>query len=410
MEEDKTSQVNSGVAVHEETPSDPEELKSSDHGFATNTDQLPKGYYRSVYFWGTWVASTMCLASGAAGFTYIGPILSQINASIGPDKNIIWVALVYNLGLGVGLLLVGRITDIFGRRWFFIAASILGLIGSIIAATASSVTVLIIGETMIGLASSAGLSYSLVLGEMIPMKQRFAYNASVYVFAISTTGLGAVIAQAFVLYTTPGWRWCYYLCIIYNTIAGITFFLFYFPPNFRQKWETESRLNLVRHFDYLGTLLFIAGLVLFLLGLSWGGTVYPWKSVKVIASIVVGFCCLVAFGLWETFADLKEPLLPVHLLKNTYYVATVMLLGLGATVYYAFAIYWPMMVTTVYSKGDLMSDGWVSTTLGCGIIGGTLAGGFLAEKIGKVQWQCGVVITLAGIFLAGESPHSHTDL
>jgi hypothetical protein len=50
--------------------------------------------------------------------------------------------------------------------------------------------------------------------------------------------------------------------------------------------------------DYLGIVLFIAGLVLLLLGISWGGGKYPWKSGAVIAPIVIGFLLLVAFGFW----------------------------------------------------------------------------------------------------------------
>jgi len=390
--------------VEEENVTPRELLTSSTLGnsFATTSQQLPKGYYTSPRFIGSWFATTMCLASSAGGFTFVSPILPQINADLGPDASIIWVALVYNLGLSVGLLLMGRITDLFGRRWFYIGASILGLIGSIVAATAKNIPVLIGGGTLIGLSSAAGLSYPSLLGELVPMKYRFAANASVYIFAIPTTGLGAAIGTSFYLYTAAGWRWCYYVCIILNSTAGICFFLFYHPPTFNMKWENKSRMEIVKHFDYIGTLLYVAGLTIFLLGLSWGGAVYPWASVKVIVCIVVGFVCLVGFALWETFAPLREPLFPVILLKNRHYVASVLLLGLGANMYYAFAVYWPQMVTTIYTNGDPMWGGWISSILGCGILVGTFAGGALGGRLGKVKWQGFTVIGLAGIFLAGE--------
>jgi len=38
------------------------------------------------------------------------------------------------------LCLVGRLSDIFGRRWFFILGNFFALIGCIICATAQSVT------------------------------------------------------------------------------------------------------------------------------------------------------------------------------------------------------------------------------------------------------------------------------
>ncbi|KIW86738.1 uncharacterized protein Z519_12651 [Cladophialophora bantiana CBS 173.52] len=40
---------------------------------------------------------------------------------------VLWLALVYTLGLAVGPGLMGRITDIFGRRWFMVRAKLLGL-------------------------------------------------------------------------------------------------------------------------------------------------------------------------------------------------------------------------------------------------------------------------------------------
>jgi hypothetical protein len=42
------------------------------------------------------------------------------------------------------------------------------MIGSIVAATANSVEVVIGGEVLIGLGATAGLSYTTVLGELVP--------------------------------------------------------------------------------------------------------------------------------------------------------------------------------------------------------------------------------------------------
>ena len=50
--------------------------------------------------------------------------------------------------------------------------------------------------------------------------------------------------------------------------------------------------------DYGGILLFTAGMLLFLMGLSWGGSLYPWKSAHVIATLVVGLVLLVGFILY----------------------------------------------------------------------------------------------------------------
>ena len=50
--------------------------------------------------------------------------------------------------------------------------------------------------------------------------------------------------------------------------------------------------------DFGGIILFTAGLLLFLMGLSWGGSLYEWKSAHVISTLVVGFTTSVAFVLY----------------------------------------------------------------------------------------------------------------
>jgi MFS-type transporter involved in bile tolerance (Atg22 family) len=118
--------------------------------------------------------------------------------------------------------------------------------------------------------------------------------------------------------------------IVVNFLSGLLFFLFYFPPTFEMKFHNRTVKQQVKEFDYLGTFLFVCGFVLFLLGLSWGGSVYPWKSVNVLTTLLIGFAVLVAFALWEMLGNPKEPLLPLHLFKNFGWVVACILLGLGA--------------------------------------------------------------------------------
>jgi MFS family permease len=71
-------------------------------------------------------------------------VLGIINADIGPDPRYVWISLVYNVVLGVMFLIVGRLSDIFGRRYFMIGGAVMGCLGAIICATAKSVPVLVI--------------------------------------------------------------------------------------------------------------------------------------------------------------------------------------------------------------------------------------------------------------------------
>jgi hypothetical protein len=71
---------------------------------------LPKGYFRSVYFWGSLIAIGTSVMSGVGGFSFIAPILSFIDADIGPSPDLTWVALTYTLTGAIGLMIVGRLS------------------------------------------------------------------------------------------------------------------------------------------------------------------------------------------------------------------------------------------------------------------------------------------------------------
>ncbi|KAF4944059.1 hypothetical protein FGADI_12941 [Fusarium gaditjirri] len=103
------------------------------HGYGVapiEEKQLPKGYYYSIPLLGTFFAIALGLTCGAGAFAMIAPVLGAFNAEIGPSANITGVAIVYILTLGTGSLLVGRLTDLFGRRWFFVGGSLLAVIGT----------------------------------------------------------------------------------------------------------------------------------------------------------------------------------------------------------------------------------------------------------------------------------------
>jgi MFS family permease len=221
------------------------------HGFALESEELPRGYFRTLGFIGTFFAVGMNLASSTAGFALVAPVLGQIDVALGPSASITWLAYVYTICLAIGLLLVGRLSDLFGRRYFFVVGTALGVVGAIIGSTAKTIPVLIGGQTLIGLSACTGYSYAFVIGEIVPIKYRFLANAVVFAFSVPTAGFGAAVSEAFILYTTAGWRWVYYLLIILNGVACALYAIFYFPPTFEEKHDGRV-LEWIKNFDYVG--------------------------------------------------------------------------------------------------------------------------------------------------------------
>jgi MFS family permease len=372
------------------------------HGFATDVEHVSPGYFTSKYFLGSYAAACMSFLGGLGGFGLIAPVLNEIDVAIGPSPNIIWVALIYTLGLAVGLALMGRITDIFGRRWFLVGGSLLGTIGAIVCSRANSIPTLIGGELLVGIAGTVAYSFGFVVSELVPMQYRFLSAAGLFAFALPTNGFGPAISTAFILHTKAGWRWCYYFLIIVNGITTLLWFFFYYPPNFHMKHTNETMIHVLKKFDYVGAVMFVAGVTLFLIGLSWGGSVYPWTDAHVVATIVVGGILMICLIIYNAMVPLEDPFVPLYLFKQRGYFASMMLLALGATVYYTFAVIWPSMVTVVYANGDAVWAGWVSCIIGLGISAGEIIGGTCARFVGKVRYQCLVAIASATIFLGGE--------
>ncbi|KAF2261286.1 MFS general substrate transporter [Lojkania enalia] len=375
---------------------DEDDIKGRD--FTVSDSELPKGYFTSANFLGSMFAIGLSFGCGVGGFGLAAPVLSFINADIGPDPNLSWVALSYLLTNSVGLMLVGRLSDLFGRRWFFIGGNALATLGCIVAAVAPDIPGLIAGETLIGLGAASQLSYAFAISELVPTTYRFLAQAWVFAWAIPSSGFAPAIAYAYIFQTSVGWRGIFYLLIALNGSCTLAWYFFYKPPTFNMKHSSSTKRQFLLDFDYIGTLLFTMGLLLFLMGISWGGTLHPWNSAHVIVTIVVGFVSLVAFFCWEAWGNLKEPLLPMHLLKNMPWNVTVLLWSLGAAVYYALAIIWPSMVAVLYADGHgVMWAGWVSCISNSGILFGEFVGAFFKKK---TNIQIIVVFFIGSVFLA----------
>jgi MFS family permease len=203
--------------------------------------------------------------------------------------------MVWTLSTAVSFVLVGRLSDLLGRRWFFVGGNAIGLIGTIVGATAQSVPTLIGANCLIGVAAAVQLSFAVVISELVPNKWRGYGIGALFFSSMPFAAFGPVIARSFILHIAAGWRWSYYLNIIVAGIATVLFFFFYHPPTYSMLHTKHSKKSIFKMLDLGGLVMFTTGLVIFLIGVSWGGTVYPWKSGKVIGMIVGGAMLLVVF-------------------------------------------------------------------------------------------------------------------
>jgi hypothetical protein len=133
------------------------------------------------------------------------------------------------------------------------------------------------------------------------------------------------VARTFYENTALQWRWCYILGVIVNCLAVILYLFFYYPPTYEMLHiGGKSKLKQLKTLDWLG---------IFLIGMNWGGSSYPWKSGHVLGTLFASFLTLVGFYFWEAYSGLEYPLIPMRLVKNIEYNANIAYASLGAVVY-----------------------------------------------------------------------------
>lgn len=97
-------------------------------------------------------------------------ILTLISA--GPSTSYVWIAtgdLVASAASGV---LIGRLSDIFGRRILFLVGGVLALVGTLVSALGQNIPTMIAGGVIIGLAAAARQNAFAAIGEIVPKKSR----------------------------------------------------------------------------------------------------------------------------------------------------------------------------------------------------------------------------------------------
>ncbi|KAL0566658.1 hypothetical protein V5O48_015343, partial [Marasmius crinis-equi] len=203
----------------------------------------------------------------------------------------------------------GGVAEIFGRQPALITAlGIFGL-GSVLCGTARNTTWGIIGRTVQGIGSGAiqSLSY-IIVSDLVSLQERGTYNAILgLAWAVAAT-VGPLVGGS--LAQKGLWRWLFYLNLPVCGVAIIAaIFLLRLP---KPQGKLREKLQKM---DWIGNFLVIASSVVFIIGLSWGGSVYPWSSFRVIATLTAGFFGFIFFLIYEANWA-SNPIVPFSLLSN----------------------------------------------------------------------------------------------
>ena len=266
--------------------------------------------------------------NSASGYTWIGGAYLLANAAAGP----IWA----------------KCSDIWGRKPAILGSVALFAIASLIAALSVSMRMLIAARALQGTAGGGVLQLVLItISDMFSMRERTLYIGGLEAIWAVAGGVGPLLGGAFTQLVT--WRWCFWINL---PVSGAAFILLAFYLDVHNP-RTRFRQGLAA-LDWLGTFSVLAVTILLLLGLDFGGTVFPWSSAKVICLIVFGTVMIGAFTFTEKRLA-KYPLVPLSMFKSMSNAAIILVSFSQGMVYIAMEYYLPLYFQSVKGASPLRS-------------------------------------------------------
>ncbi|TGO07777.1 hypothetical protein BTUL_0247g00050 [Botrytis tulipae] len=190
------------------------------------------------------------------------------------------------------LIIWGRLSDVFERKWTYVTTNFIFLAFSAACGAAQSMLQLIICRAFQGLgASGAFYVVSLtIFYEFIPPPKYPLYGS--FISMLSTVGalLGPLVGGA--IDTTSTWRWVFFLNVFGTTIIfGLVIFLL--PGKFPYHGSSTSSAtlpwqSLLKRVDFVGAFLLLSASVLLVTALLKVSTVFTWSSTATKAQAVYG--------------------------------------------------------------------------------------------------------------------------
>ena len=163
---------------------------------------------------------------------------------------------------------IGQAADFWGRKWFLVIPSAVGVVGLIIVSRCSSIGMAIAGQTLVGVSYGAqGLLYA-VASEIVPRRFRPAAQGGLN----AALAAGAIVAllggEAMIRNYHEGFRVFYYFTTAILASATITIALLYNPP-LRPLQKSLTLREKLGRLDWIGYALITLGITLFAIALSW---------------------------------------------------------------------------------------------------------------------------------------------
>jgi EmrB/QacA subfamily drug resistance transporter len=281
------------------------------------------------------------LAMGIGAFallqSLVVPVLTTVQHQLHTSQDTVtWVLTAYLLSASIMTPILGRIGDMAGKKRVFVGALVALAAGSLLAALAPSIGVMIVARVIQGAGGGMiPVAFGIIRDEFPAERVAGAVGVLAALTAVGA-GLGIVLAGPIV--DALNYHWLFWLPLILTVAAAVTAVLF----------VPESPVRTSGRISFLPALLLSGWLVALLVALS-EAPVWGWASGRVIGLLIGA----VLIGAGWVLSELRAatPLIDMKMMRRTaVWTNNLVALLIGVGMYATFA-FLPEFVQTPSAAG-----------------------------------------------------------
>lgn len=305
-----------------------------------------------------------------------------------------WVTTAYLITSTVSTPLYGKLSDMYGRKPFYLFAIAIFIVGSLLSGIASDIYTLAAFRAVQGIGAGGLMSLAFaIVGDIVPPRQRGRYQA--YFMAVFGTSsvlgpvVGGVLAGQDQILGFDGWRWIFLVNVPVGILALTVVARVLNLPHTRR----EARV------DYVGAAL-LALAVVPLLTVAEQGNEWGWTSPASVGLIALGVVAAVGFVFWERAMG-EDAILPLRLFNNSVFSVTSVMNFLVGMVMFGGIAAIPLYLQIVRGYSPTVA-GFLSLPLMVGIMSASFLSGQVMSRSGRYKAFpiVGGFLLLAGMLLS----------
>lgn len=298
--------------------------------------------------------------------TIVATAMASIVYDLGGLDKFVWVTSAYMVTVMAGMPIFGKLSDMYGRKRFFIFGLLVFLIGSALCGLAQTIEQLSIYRAIQGIGGGAlmPIAFTIIFDVFPPEKRGKMTGLFGAVF-----GLSSVIGPLLGAYITEyiSWHWVFYVNV---PIGAVSLFLI-------SKFYKESTEHRKQKIDWWGAITLVVAVVSLMFALELGGKEYAWDSAQIIGLFSLFGVFFLVFFYVETKAS--EPIISFWMFKRRIFATSQALAFLYGATFVILTIYIPLFIQAVYG-GSATNAGFILMPLMLGSVVGSGFGGSFQTK------------------------------